>query len=332
MDLWIIRRIINKGDNVEAWTTREVKQEGDFVRPDKGRRIKVRIRLMVEHLSFDSELGRLKIRGIITGTSDESVSKGVHHSIEVTPSTEIVLLREITPEQSRMISRSSSYKSFVIISLDSREAGIGILKGLSFSYLGTIRSEISGKLFRQDYSKHMNQYISNITETVLGIINKNPNSEIILLGPGQTKNLLANKLREVTKQLQLIEGFDVTGEDGARLAVNDVRLKSILKGTEYEYAQSILEEAKVRLAKNDTRIAIGFSTCEIAVNARAVESLLLADELFRKVSEEKIVQLANDAEKLGAKVILVDSSTLLGIQIGRMGGAVAILRYHVGSG
>src|SRR5579875_210695 len=143
MDLWILRRIIKKGDDVEAWTTREIKQQGEFVRPDKGRRIRVKI----------------------TGTNDESVSKGVYHSIEVVPSTEIILLREITPDQIRIISRSQ-YKSFVIISLDSREAGIGILKGLSFSYLGTIRSDVSGKLFQQDYSKHMSQYINNILETV----------------------------------------------------------------------------------------------------------------------------------------------------------------------
>jgi protein pelota len=328
MDLWILRRIIKKGDDVEAWTTREIKQQGEFVRPDKGRRIRVKIRLSVEQLSFDNELGRLRIRGIITGTNDESVSKGVYHSIEVVPSTEIILLREITPDQIRIISRSQ-YKSFVIISLDSREAGIGILKGLSFSYLGTIRSDVSGKLFQQDYSKHMSQYINNILETVLEVIKKNPDSEIIILGPGQTKNQLANKLQETTKQLQVIDGFDVTGEDGAKIAVNDTRLKSILKGTEYEYAQSVLEEAKIRLARNDNRIAMGFSACRIAVKEKAVEALLLADELFKTVNEEQIVELANDAERQGAKVILVDSSTFLGVQIGKMGGSVATLRYPV---
>src|SRR5579885_283808 len=320
MDLWILRRIIKKGDDVEAWTTREIKQQGEFVRPDKGRRIRVKIRLSVEQLSFDNELGRLRIRGIITGTNDESVSKGVYHSIEVVPSTEIILLREITPDQIRIISRSQ-YKSFVIISLDSREAGIGILKGLSFSYLGTIRSDVSGKLFQQDYSKHMSQYINNILETVL--------EEIIKLGPGQTKNQLANKLQETTKQLQVIDGFDVTGEDGAKIAVNDTRLKSILKGTEYEYAQSVLEEAKIRLARNDNRIAMGFSACRIAVKEKAVEALLLADELFKSVNEEQILEVANDAERQGAKVILVDSSTFLGVQIGKMGGSVATLRYPV---
>lgn len=328
MDLWALRRIISKGDEIEAWTTREIKQEGDFIRPDKGRRIKVKVRLVVEKVSFDHELGRLRIRGPIVASSNESVSKGSYHSIEIIPSSELTLFKQLLPSQYQLLTKRASIKPIIIVAIDSREAGVGLLKGLSLEYCGTVMSGASGKFYKQDYSYAIAQYIAKVSEFIEGITQNHADAEVILLGPGQTKNQLANKLNGLAK-FQVIEGFDLAGEDGVRLAINDARLKSILKGTEYEHAESIMEEAKRRLARDDSRLAIGFSNCSKAVDFGAVESLLLSDELFKVLDEEDVVKLANDAERIGANVMLIDSSTLLGLQVSRMGGAVALLRFRI---
>ncbi|MEM0117025.1 MAG: hypothetical protein QXX17_06700 [Conexivisphaerales archaeon] len=328
-DLWALRRIIERGDEIEAWTTREIKQDGDFVRPNKGKRIKVKIRLAVEQLNFDNELGRLRVRGVITGSSDESVSRGSYHSIEVLPSKEITLFKDLTPAQMQIISRRKSYKSFVIVAIDTREAGIGILKGLTLSYISTIRSDIQGKLYHQDYGKHMNKYLNQVSDLLVKTTEGYSDYEIIVLGPGQTKNHLANRLHELGRNVRVVDGFDVVGEDGVKIAINSDNLRSIFKGTEYEKAQSILEEVKARLGRNDHKLALGFASCRASVDAGAVEAILLADDIFKNVAEEDVVKLANEAEGIGSKVILVDSSTLLGVQIGRMGGAVATLRFPI---
>src|SRR5829696_9641322 len=80
-DLFSLRRIIESGDHVVADSTRVIKQVGEYARPDKGERIKVRVSIRVENISFDQSIDRLRIAGIITGSSNELVSKGTHHSM-----------------------------------------------------------------------------------------------------------------------------------------------------------------------------------------------------------------------------------------------------------
>ncbi len=53
-DLLTLRRIVKKGDRIIGDTTRVIKQEKDFSRPDRGERIKIRISIEVEKPSLDN--------------------------------------------------------------------------------------------------------------------------------------------------------------------------------------------------------------------------------------------------------------------------------------
>ena len=55
-DLFTLRRIIRKGDRIVGDTTRAIKQEKDFSRPDRGERVKIRIALDVEKISLDNAI------------------------------------------------------------------------------------------------------------------------------------------------------------------------------------------------------------------------------------------------------------------------------------
>ena len=79
-DLLNLRRIIKENDKVIGDTTRVLKQEKDYSRPDKGERIKIRVALIVEKISLDDVLDRLRISGTISESSNESVPHGSHHS------------------------------------------------------------------------------------------------------------------------------------------------------------------------------------------------------------------------------------------------------------
>ena len=93
-DLFNLRRTIEIGDNIIADTTRVIKQDKEFARPDKGERIKVRINLRVEKISFDDTLDRLKISGIIITSNNESIPRGLYHSISVKINDAIILEKE----------------------------------------------------------------------------------------------------------------------------------------------------------------------------------------------------------------------------------------------
>src|SRR5690349_24817689 len=76
-----IRRKIKKGDRHAGDTTRAIKQEKEFSRPDRGERVKIRISLEVEKISIDDVVDRLKAHGTIIESDSESVKKGSHHSL-----------------------------------------------------------------------------------------------------------------------------------------------------------------------------------------------------------------------------------------------------------
>ena len=69
-DLLNLRRIIRENDKVIGDTTRVLKQDKEYARPDKGERIKIRIALNVEKISLDEVLDKLRISGIISESSN----------------------------------------------------------------------------------------------------------------------------------------------------------------------------------------------------------------------------------------------------------------------
>ncbi len=93
-DLLTLRRIVKKEDRIIGDTTRVVKQEKDFSRPDRGERIKIRISIEVEKPSLDNMLDRLRLRGIIVESTNESVPHGSHHSFVVKINDAITIFKK----------------------------------------------------------------------------------------------------------------------------------------------------------------------------------------------------------------------------------------------
>ena len=65
-DLLTIRRLIKEGNKIIGETTRVIKQEKEYSRPDKGERIKIRLAIEVEKISLDEVLDRIRVGGINT--------------------------------------------------------------------------------------------------------------------------------------------------------------------------------------------------------------------------------------------------------------------------
>ena len=64
-DLLTLRRIIKTGDKIVGTTSRVIKQDKEYARPDRGERIKIKIILDVEKISLDNVLDRLRVSGKI---------------------------------------------------------------------------------------------------------------------------------------------------------------------------------------------------------------------------------------------------------------------------
>lgn len=329
-DLWALRRVIEQGDLLTMHTTRSIKQQGTFIRPDKGERIPVNITLEVEKTSIDSSLGRLRVFGRIVDASDDSVKKGAHHSFLITPDKKLELQKTSFSSLHLNILKKaySSENSFLIVAVDRREAAIARVKGTHFKIITTIESQAAGKAYSEGTTTHT--YYQKIFEALKNTVKEG--EMIYIVGPGATKNALANVIKEADKKMGsrviVVEGVDVAGEDGTRMALKSPTLQERLKDSKLVKVSSLIKEVLLRISKNDARVAIGLEEVAKASEAGAVEHLLVSDKVFEnEANEERLIQILNIVESHQGQIYLVDSSTEVGLQLSALSGIVALLRF-----
>ena len=326
-DLWTLRRLIRKGDVVVTRTSRIMKREDEFARPDKGERVKLTIALAVEEVHLDSSIERLKLRGTIVEASDESVGKAGSHSVTVSPGHSITIRKKRwSALDSKLVNSRSSSGRFVLVAVDRREAGIGFLSGSHLSVLTTIESGVGGKMSEEQSSR---PFIAKVSALVAQVSNEQ--DEVVVAGPGHTKNIVMNQLASGAGgrlHLHLLEGFDMTGSDGVRALVKSPAFQELAEGSTLVAMHEVITEAVKRISSGDPKVAYTLARVKEAAAAGAVEACAVSDDVFSaRVDEEELVDTLNDIEAKRGVVYLADSSLELGKQVSAFGGVVALLRY-----
>jgi protein pelota len=163
---------------------------------------------------------------------------------------------------------------------------------------------------------------------------ESPNiSEIIIFGPGETKRKFANSLTDnkvfAKDKVKLVDGIDISGEDGIYVFLRSLTMKDVLKSSKISQVVTILEEILRSINKSERRYAIGFKEIAYATEINAVDSLIFSDNIFNHIDEEKVMLLLNRLEENNSKIFAVDSSTDIGLRVSALGGIVAYLRYNI---
>jgi protein pelota len=337
-DLFSLRRIIEGGDYVIADSTRVIKQVGEYARPDKGERIKVRVSIRVENISFDQSIDRLRIAGIITASSNELVSKGTHHSLTLRVGDSITIDkgRKWSNLEINILRKSGDTSGFILIAIDTQEAAIAKLSGTHLEIIPNIYSGKSGKRYPQAVKKDSKteSFFDDIARTISGLlIVEKDRFRAIIFGPGETKRRFYNFLSTTTdidKNVFLVlEGIDVAGEDGIYVFLRSTAMKEVMKTSKLASVSSIVDEIMSLVSKGENKFAIGIHEVQNSASIKAVSNLVLSDSIFRTAAESEVIRLLNLLEGQGAKVYAVDSSTDIGMRVSALGGVVALLRYAI---
>lgn len=319
-DLLALRRAVAAGDIVTAETTRAVKREREYARPDRGERVRVRISLEVRKVSLDWAVDTLRVSGEITASSSDEISHGSSHSILVRPGLRIVVTKKgWSAAQRRLVSGRAAEPGFVIAAIDTRECGIGRITGTRLELLPTIRSGAAGKRYRQKFDA--GPYISECVEAAAA----RPGA-LLAVGPGKTKNVLAKAAAGRFGRVSVLEGVDTGGPDGVHLFTRSDAMREAMAGTKMEKVSRVLDEAVRRASSGGGRFAMGVREAESACASGAIESLVFADAALR-AGEQRVIDVINGAEEAGAEVHGVDGSTDMGLRTASLGGMVALLRF-----
>ena len=231
-DLLTIRRILKNDDKIVGETTRVIKQEKEYSRPDKGERVRVTLAIKVEKISLDNVLDRIRVGGTILESNNESVPHGTHHSFTIKIDEGFNLVKKKWSNVEKKLAKSKGKKAkFILIAIDTGDCGIGRLKGTHLHLLPNLYSGSSGKRYKSNFK--IEKFFDDIIGAISSVV-ENDNL-VIIFGPGETKkkfynyvskNPLADKC-----QFKVIEGIDSGGEDGIHVFTKSDAMKEVMRDT-----------------------------------------------------------------------------------------------------
>ncbi|WP_148687772.1 mRNA surveillance protein pelota [Candidatus Nitrosocosmicus hydrocola] len=334
-DLFSLRRVIEVGDNITADTTRVIKQDSEFSRPDKGERVKIRIILRVEKISFDDAIDRLKVSGIIITSNNENIPRGLHHSITVKISDTVTLEKARWNENyMKILSKSTIKFKYLLVSIDSQEASIASLTGTYLKTTPNIYSGRSGKRYSADKKNETNNSYFESVRTGMDIYLDEQGIKIIVFGPGETKRRFYNFLKERNEFYQradfnIVEGIEASGEDGIFVFLRSQAMKDSMSNSKIAMVANILDKIMQQISKGEKRYAMGIKEIRYAQSLNAIEAMVYSDKVFAEIAEEDFIKLLNDIEYNNTKVFATDSTTDMGLRVSSLGGVIALLRYPI---
>jgi len=325
-DLLNLRRIIKENDRVIGDTTRVLKQDRDYARPDKGERIKVRIALTVEKISLDDVLDKLRVSGTISESSNESVPHGSHHSFILKINDGITISKKKwLPFEKKLLESSNNQIGFVLVAIDTADCGIARLRGTHLEFMPNMYSGSGGKRYKTNFN--IEKFFDQVQQAILTILKKE--DIVIIFGPGETKKRFSNHIQKSQKfNVKVVEGIDSGGEDGIYIFTKSQSMKEIMSDSNLSKAALIIDEIMILANKKSRKFTMGFDETYNANQMGAVESLVFSDKAIQD-GEQRMVDFLNDVEEKGVKIYSVDSSTDIGLRVTGLGGIVSLLRYTI---
>ena len=329
-DLLIIRRLIKKGDTIVGETTRVIKQEKEYSRPDKGERIKIRLAIEVEKVSLDDVLDRIRVGGTITESNNDAVPHGSHHSFIVKIDEPFNLVKKKwTPMEKKLATKKQHGATFVLVAIDTGDCGIGRLKGTHLYLLPNMYSGSSGKRYKSNFK--IEKFFDDVIKALTTIVQKD--DTVIIFGPGETRKKFSNFLSNSTLgqkiQINGVEGIDSGGEDGIHIFTKSESMKEIMSNSKLTKVTKIIDQVMFLANKTSKKFSMGLAETRKANEFGAIESLAFSERVIQDSDEQEVIDFLNDVESKGGELFSVDGTTDVGLRVSGLGGIIALLRFPV---
>ncbi|MGZ5547590.1 MAG: mRNA surveillance protein Pelota, partial [Nitrososphaeraceae archaeon] len=225
--------------------------------------------------------------------------------------------------------------TFIIVAIDTKEAGIAKITGTHLEVIPNIYSGQSGKYYTHGAKNNPNieVFFEEAYLALNNIVNEDGNYKIIVFGPGETKrrfyNFIIGKKSGYKDMATVIDGIDVAGEDGVMVFLRSSSLKEVMSSSKISFVSAILDNIMLQVSRGEEKYVMGFREVDEAIKLKSVESLVFSNSIFKDLKEEQIINMLNTAETYGANVYAVDSSTDIGLRVSALGGIVGLLRYQI---
>jgi protein pelota len=336
-DLWHLYNVIYKDDEVYARTTREIKPDEKYARPRRGQRIPVFLGVKVENIVWDKLLGRLRVHGTIR-KAPETVPLGAHHTVNITLNKPLTIVKKKWPRHHvERLKRAckTSEKPVIIIAIDDEGYAIATTKQYGVEVKVEEKMKLPSKLEAEKRSAATKEYFRKASSTLRQVWTATQ-SPIAIIGVGFVKKSFARYLRneatEIAKLVVDVKSVNNSGVAGIYEALRSGVLLKTMKHMRIAEEAEVIEEVLKRLGKNESNIAYGFNDVKRIAGLGAIDTIILADTMLRKASDEKrlvLEDLMKVVEKKGGKIMVVSTENEAGLKLIALGGIAALLRFSI---
>jgi len=331
-DLWYLSQIIDIGDLVKGKTIRKIKIGQEADRKQSIVKKPVFLRIRIEKIEFSKTSGLLRVLGIIVEGSDD-VQKGEHHTFNLEPNVVFTLIKErwLKYQVDRLKEATKEKVSkILILVMDREEAHFALLKKYGYELLTNIKGKVKkkdvednlGGGFYKEVIHRMEEYVKRY-----GIV------KVILASPAFWKeDLMKEMTNEELKKKVILATCNSTGKNGINEVLRRPEVKAALHEDRIAKEVGLVEDLLTEISKNNLAV-YGIKDTENAVNAGAVNSLLITDSLIQKLRDsgdyEKIDNMMNITDSMKGSINIISSEHEGGKKLDGLGGIGGILRYKL---
>lgn len=338
-DIWHLYNTILRNDDVHGRTTREVKAEDRYARPQRGKRVSVLLGVKVEKVLWDRSLNRLRVHGIVCKAPEDLNVKGSHHTINVTVNKPVTIVKSkwLKHEIDRLKRASKTAAAPIIVaSIDDEGYCLAILRQYGIDVKVEAKTKLPGKFEPEKRTQATREFFKDALKTLRQVWVK-LRSQIVIIGLGFTKGYFSKFIRdndsEIAGAVIDIKGVNSVGVAGIHEALRSGVFTKAIKQMRIAEEAKVMEEVLLRLGKGRMDVTYGFDKVNTASRIGAVHELLIADVTLRETSDDKRILLENlmrDVEKKGGKIIVLSVEHEAGTKLLSLGGIAALLRFPVG--
>lgn len=330
-DLWHLSYVLEPGDLVSGDTTRRIQRDDEQMRDTGGEREHLHVTIEVEDVEFARFANRLRVGGLIVGSSRED-ELGHHHTLNVEEHTELTVEKHFKPDQLDRIEEaeeSADAPNVAIATVEEGEAYVHLVKQYGTEeYASFTRPTGKG-----EYARPRNELFAELGKALSFL----EVDAVILAGPGFTKqdagDYIEENYPEVSEKMTVVDTSSA-GDRGVHEVLKRGAVEEVQSETRIAREAELLDELMERIAEG-AKAAYGIDEVAEAAEFGAVEELLVLDERLREERQGRgdwsvdANEVIETVEQKGGEITVFSADFQPGEQLKNLGGIAALLRYRL---
>lgn len=328
-DLYFLAMLIERGDYVYSWTTRQLRVGAS---EERGDRIRVYLGIVVEKISYSKLSSKIRITGRIIDAPDAVGGKGSYHTLAlgIGDNVRVVKQKGLSAYVKEIVAKAqSTIKKVLLMSIGDEEIAAGFLSPVGFELRVSTPVTYSKTGREGSIREQLYPHLKELLNTLLSEYAKEEVSEVVVATTERLMSIVSEILDELSFRAKIVKVSE-GGEAGIYEVARRADLRDLFRSVRADVEREALETVLRHMSQGSKKVVVGLDNVLQASRWGVVRELLLVDELLWDESvRDEAVEAFNEVLEHSGKVLVIPSESESGLILKKLGGAAALLYYEL---